>query len=364
MKILFLSASYYPNIGGVEKHVLKVSEELINRGNEVSILTELSPNLKPNKKNNYQSIEQSDTYGINLEKPVKSRYFEHFEYKKTKIYYFKFGRKGWFKKFRIWWILLKNKNIIQHSDIVHCHDVFFWYLPFRFLYPHKKIFTTFHGYESYPIKSKAIIIRKISEIFSNGTICVGEFMKKWYFANPDYIIYGGVNIPKTIKPIKTASALFFGRLDEQTSILDYCKAVVQIRKLHPKFDFAVAGEGKFYSKAKETGRMLGFVKNPENLLTKYRFAFVSRYLSILEALAAKRMVLALYDNPVKRDYLEMAPFKKYINIVNDYRDLASKVQLYYSNKKNAQSKLDKGHSWASKQTWGKVTDTYLKLWEI
>ena len=189
-------------------------------------------------------------------------------------------------------------------------------------------------------------------------------MKKWYFANPDYIIYGGVNIPKTIKPIKTASALFFGRLDEQTSILDYCKAVVQIRKLHPKFDFAVAGEGKFYSKAKETGRMLGFVKNPENLLTKYRFAFVSRYLSILEALAAKRMVLALYDNPVKRDYLEMAPFKKYINIVNDYRDLASKVQLYYSNKKNAQSKLDKGHSWASKQTWGKVTDTYLKLWEI
>jgi len=71
--------------------------------------------------------------------------------------------------------------LIQEADIVHCHDVFFWYLPFRFLYPKKKVFTTFHGWEGiFPPKWQAKVIRNISEKLSFGNICVGDFIRKWY----------------------------------------------------------------------------------------------------------------------------------------------------------------------------------------
>jgi hypothetical protein len=40
-----------------------------------------------------------------------------------------------------------NRDLIKEADIIHCHDVFFWYLPFRFLFPQKKVYIPFHGYE-------------------------------------------------------------------------------------------------------------------------------------------------------------------------------------------------------------------------
>ena len=168
MKIVFITPSFYPSIGGVEKHVFEISKRLVEKGNEVTVLTETSSTFKASKKRIYQSISRSDSVGLKSEQPVKSSYLTTKTHNMIRIYYFTFGRHGWAKKFRIWLTLFRYKNLIEDADIVHCHDVFIWYLPFRFLFPRKKIFTTFHGYESYPIKKRAIIIRKISEILSNS----------------------------------------------------------------------------------------------------------------------------------------------------------------------------------------------------
>jgi glycosyltransferase involved in cell wall biosynthesis len=368
MRILFLTRRFYPEIGGVEKHCLKISQELLRKGHDITVVSELSTDSKGKIKNNYHSLEQSDTNRIKQNQPVKSTYFEQFKFKGIKVVSFDFGKKNWFKKFRIWHALIREKSLIIDSDIVHCHDVFFWYLPFRIMFPRKKVFTTFHGYESYPIALKAIIVRKISEWLSSGTICVGEFMKKWYFANPDFVIYGGADKPETGNQKSSSKlraggirngALFIGRLDEQTNILEYCQAVKKIRKKIPDFEFVVAGDGKYRKLAEKYGKVLGFVKNPEKLLQKYRFAFISRYLAILEALAANRPVFAYYDNPIKEDYLKMTPFAKYINIVNNPEKIALIVQKYYSNTKIDQS----GIFWSQKLSWSKVTAVYEKLWE-
>ena len=40
MNILFLTRLYYPHIGGVEKHVEKISQELIKLGHKITIVTE------------------------------------------------------------------------------------------------------------------------------------------------------------------------------------------------------------------------------------------------------------------------------------------------------------------------------------
>lgn len=93
------------------------------------------------------------------------------------------------------------------------------------------------------------------------------------------------------------------------------------------------------------------VPNADKYLPKYDYAFVSRYLAILEALASGVPVIAHYNNQIKFDYLNMAPFAKYICIFNK----PNKANLT-----NTDAKA--GQLWARTQTWKKLADIYEKLW--
>jgi glycosyltransferase involved in cell wall biosynthesis len=343
MKILFLSRRFYPDQGGVEKHILEISRILIKKGYKITVVTQ--------SKGDVSSVEEIDI--IRIPKIAKN--------KSEKLYIWK-----WF------W---KNRKLISEADIIHAHDVLFWYWPFKVIFLSKKCFVTFHGYETYPIKKKAIISRKISEIFANGNIIVGGFIKKWYKTKPDYVIYGGVDISKIIHSASTGSsknqiskikniqsAVFIGRLDEHTGILDYAKAVDIILIKFPNFKFKILGEGKYLSKLFRY-KPLGFKNNPENYLIDNNFAFVSRYLSILEAFSSKRLVIAHFDNPVKEDYLKLSPFAKYMVIENSPEKLAEKIIFYLNNPKKAENIIDNAYKWVSNRTWDSVVDVYLKLWD-
>ncbi len=347
MTILFLTRLFYPHIGGVEKHVFEISKILIEKGHKVIVVAEKhQKNLKSKDK-----VHDIEIHRI----PV--------------------GESMWFKKFSIWWWLWNHKQLIKNVNIIHCHDVFFWYLPFRFLFIRKPIYTTFHGYESYPISKKAIIMHKVSEILSWGNICIGDYIKKWYGTKPTLVSYGGVDVEK-FSPrgeagkvqsskfkVKEKSSVFIGRLDEQTGILTYIEAIKLIRKKIPDFKFVVAGDGKYRKEVEKYTKVLGFKKNPERYFTKYHFAFVSRYLTILEALASRRLVFAIYNNPLKKDYLIHAPFANFIVVVENPRLLAKSVVYYLSHPQEEKEKVEKGYAWVKKQAWDNVTSLYLSLWK-
>ena len=331
MTILFFARRFYPDVGGVEKHVLEIGKRLVKDGHNVIVVTESQGKEK--------------------------------EIKGIRIFRIK-TPENWFKKFYIWKWLWKNRSLIEKSDVVHAHDVYYWYFPFRFLFPLKRSFVTFHGYESYPISKRAIIVRKISEKLAFGNIIVGYFIKKWYHTTPVYAIYGGVDVSSIkhqVTSIKKESAIFIGRLDEQTGILDYAKAVDLIKKIYPDFKFQIYGDGKF-KKRVEQFKPVGFVKDAEKKISNYNFAFASRYLSILEALANKRLVFALYDNPVKRDYLKMAPFAKFIIIEKTPENLAKKVLFYIKHPEQERMLTEKGFIWVKSQSWEKIVRIYLRLW--
>lgn len=337
MKILFLSRLFYPHIGGVEKHILEISRLLIKKGDKVTVVAERnSPRLKLN-----ETVDGIEIFRIPTLKDDK------------------------LKKFIIWNWMWNNRRLIKNADVIHCHDVFFWYLPFRFLYFSKPIFTTFHGYENYPLKSKFILMHKIAEMLSSGNICVGDFMKKWYKTKPDFISYGGVSEIKNQKSkIKNKnSALFIGRLDEQTGILTYVEAVKAIRKKIPNFDFLVIGDGKLKDKIDKEVKVYKPVDKASKYFKNYNFAFVSRYLSILEAMAARRLVFAVYDNPLKEDYLRMAPFSKFTIISGSLSELVSKISFYLDNTGKKEKIIESAYNWVKKNTWEEMTNTYLKLWK-
>lgn len=362
MKIVFLSPGFYPKVGGVERHVFEIAARLAKLGHEITIITEADKNSK-SYSNNKHSSNKSDSEAKISKQPVKSIYPHTYFVNSVRVISFDFGTKSFFKKFNIWKLLLGQLEEFKNADIIHCHDVFIWYIPFKLLLPFKKVFITFHGYESYPLGKKNILIHKISERLTNGNICVGEFIKKWYGTKPDFIIYGGVEVKASSKKITKPSALFYGRLDDQTGILEYLKAAERIKQKIPEFNFDIIGEGPLKNKIGKKFNVSNFMKNPEEKFENYRYAFVSRYLSILEAMMKRKLVVAHFDNPIKKDYLLMSPFRNYIVTANDNKDIAKKILFFSSHRKAEENKIEKAYEWARKQTWENVCKTYLKLWK-
>lgn len=336
MNILFLTRLYYPHIGGVERHVEEVGKRLVKKGYKVTIVTELLGETK-------------------REETIDGIKIIRFTYPKIKFLGLIF----------IWLQLLRRFQLIKTSDIVHIHDVFVWYLPFRFLFPKKVVYTTFHGWEGkYPIPQKFKFLRKVAERLSLGNICAGDYLKKWYGTNSDFVTYGGVNKVQNSKfKIKNYNSrfkiLFVGRLAEDPGLPMYLDA---FKFLHGRFEIMFLGDGKLRDKAQEFGKVHGFVEDIIPYLIKAKFVFTSGYLSILEAMAAKKLVFAVYDNPVKRDYLKMAPFAKWIVAENSPKILAEKIKYYLKHPEEEKKLVGEGYNWVQQQTWDKVVSLYLKLW--
>lgn len=339
--IIFFSRLFYPNIGGVEKHVFEISKLLIKKDYKVTIITENTQSLPT-----VDNIDRIQIIRINT------------------------GKEGSFKKIRIWINLLQYISLFRSADIIHCHDIFFWYLPFRFIFPFKKVFTTFHGYEANEIPNrKSILMHKIAEKLSNGNICVGEFFNKWYGTKPTIITYGAVNkllIKQSISRNKTSNrkAMFLGRLENETGIMSYLKA---IKKLGIGLD--IFGNGslekdvKLYIKNNNLNvKLKGFVFNATDYIKDYEYVFTSRYLGILEAMAVKKPIFTEYNNQIKKDYLEMTPFAKYISISSTSDEIVREFKNYINNKSNIN--IDKGYDWVKDKTWESMVENYLRLWKV
>lgn len=332
MTIVFLSPKFYPDVGGVEKHSFEVAKILAKK-HKVIVLTEGS-------KDRNENIDR------------------------IKIIRLAFGKNGWFKKFRIWLRILSHKKLIEKADIVHCHDVFFWYLPLRIIFPRKKVFITFHGYETvYPPKLSAIFIRKLSEKLSNGNIAVGKYIEKWYGTKASAIIYGAfdkVKVPKLKIRSSKLRILFIGRIEKDTGVKIYSEVLKKLKK----YDFEAVGDGVLRSEFEKFGKVHGFVKNLKTYVKRADVIFSSSYLSIMEGLNFKKPVFSVFENPLKEDYLKMTPFSKWIYIAGSPAKMLSQIEKILRNKKLREKNSILAYNWIRVQTWERVTKKYLELWNI
>lgn len=377
MRILFITPSFFPRIGGVEKHVYEVSRELIKKKHKIFLLTEEDLGYKFNKNLIYQTKIISDNEAIKLKYIDISSYITHKFDSDLSVVSFNAGNKGFLKKFRIWLYFLSNKNFFKQFDIIHCHDVFIWYFPLKFLFIKKPVYITFHGYETkFPPSKKAIIIRKISEKLTWGNICIGDYIRKWYGTKPDYVSYGGVDKfkPKQLFPTRRNKfkkqitngsifkILFIGRLEKDTGIPTYLKVMEILKERGIKYEFFACGDGTLRNEVEKFGKVNGFVNNVFDYINNCDIVFASSYLSILESLFAKKIVVSTYDNSLKRDYLLMSPFSKFIICFQNPKRIADKIEFYMFNNQNNKV-INDAYQWARKQTWEKVANIYLSLWK-
>lgn len=357
--VVFLSRLYYPHVGGVEKHVEKLSDALVAKGYKVTIITEM------------------------YRKNLKTKEL----YRGVSIVRISVSKSEFFKKFSVWFNLLKYLPLLIKADVIHCHDVFFWMLPYRLVFPLKKMYTTFHGYEGNSIPSwRAIFMHRVSAALSNGNLCIGSFYKKWYGTTASQTSYGAVELlakksgigyalEKNVKKgnlnqtRKVFNILYIGRLVEEAGILVYLESLKQLNNKNTLLRLFVLGNGvllkfceQFAKKNKINAHFEGFESNADKYISNFDVCFVSRYLSILEALAQAKPVFAVYNNEIKKDYLVKTPFSRFITISGSADDLTKELLNYRKNPAKYLKITNMGYEWAKTQTWEVMTKKYIRLW--
>jgi len=151
----------------------------------------------------------------------------------------------------------------------------------------------------------------------------------------------------------------------------YLDALVALRHSFGKrLPLTVAGDGPLRPLAEKYVRaqalsvqFVGAVPDPMPLLAQASFAFVSGYLAIWQALASKRLVFAVYENELKRDYLITFPkVDKVLTIANDPRDLASRLNQHLSDPHAGNEMRERGAQAAAENSWDRVADLYLEMY--
>lgn len=339
-KVIFLSRLYAPHIGGVEKHIQKLSKELIKKEYDITVLTTShGPNLPKE-----QVIE-----GVRVFR------FEHIDD---------------VDKLATWRGIFQFRKLILSHDVIHIHDVFWWIIPLLpfFIFLNKKVFITFHGYEGNEEPSwRQKFWHRFAELFTNGNICIGGFHEKWYGVTPTKTSFGATeSIQKPTDLIKKDTGhvriFYSGRLAEDTGILTYLEACKMLKESQIKFSLDVYGDGELRQKAELFSKQhalpvkfLGFKKDFESKIIDYDIAFVSRYLAITETLANSVPVIAQYNNQIKKDYLALSPFNKWITITDNPDKIAEAVS-------KIKPLSSQASTWARQQTWERMAQVYIDLW--
>jgi len=156
-KVLFLARLYLPHIGGVEKHLQNICKELKTKYDITIVCHKHDPKLP-----DFEIIDDIPIYRL----PSVG-------------------------KFAVWRWFISHLSLLNSADIIHIHDVFYWYLPFKLLFPFKKSYMTFHGYEGAdPPGLKQIIWHRLAAFLTSGNICIGGFHQKYYGVKPTFTSYG------------------------------------------------------------------------------------------------------------------------------------------------------------------------------
>lgn len=347
MRILFITPRFYPEIGGVEKHTLSVANELAKRVNTIQIIT------------------CSNKTNLALQEHInKLEIHRIFSNKKSGNFLTKLSN--------TWVYFLKNVRLLLQADRIHLHDyeTFLWVLPFV-AFIRKRLFITFHGYEGYPVPKAAWLIRRIAENLVCENICVGTFIAKWYGTKCQHFTIGAVERSTSLISPEKDEGVFIGRLEPDTGIMELIKALSILKSEYGlELPFHICGDGSLKKKLIDISNennltlfMHGFVTDPQKYMLSPRYSFVTGYLSILDAMISKKIVLSIYSNPLKMDYLYSIPkVEKMMFIASSPSQLAKNLKMIMARPEIGQSMIERAYRFAEEQTWAKAAEMYLEVY--
>lgn len=331
MKILFLSPHFYPHIGGVETHVMELSRELIKRDYQVKVIT---------TKHDDSLIPEEIVEGVEVVR-MDPKYMS--------------------SKRSVWTWMTKRASDFDQADIVHIHDVFWWFLPEAIL-RQRRAYITFHGWEGeYPIPWKSKTWRFLADRMTKQSIHIGEYIQRYYPGKSSVITYGATN-QKLLPQADKSRVLVLGRLSPDNDLPYVLEGLKLIKQELPQIEFTFLGDGPLAHQASELGDVLGFQPDITKHLAANQWVITSSYLSILDSLAAGRGVFSVYSNPLKADYLKLHPAAAAIYIASSPAELAANFIGAFREQAAHSLVINLAAKWAQSQTWSKLADVYEGVW--
>ncbi|MEX0895796.1 MAG: glycosyltransferase family 4 protein [Patescibacteria group bacterium] len=337
LSILHVAPFFSPKVGGVETHVAAVAAEQVRLGNQVVVITQAHlPGL----------VSEEQKNGVQI---------------------FRLPISALGKKLQTWSAIWKLRHHFLGRDRIYIHDVGWWLLPVA-LHLNTGFAMVFHGWEGvYPVRWQAQLHRWFLAQFAWRVIHVGSFIGRFYWDAAHAVIFGGV-AQKNTKPIakkrskRKVKIIFIGRLEEDTAVRQYYALAKLLRKRGVAYDLTWVGDGSLAEECAQVGTVTGFKKNVDVNLIQADVVWAASYLSILQAQAHGKLVVGLYSNPLKQEYLRSYPGAQSMIIGSNVETVATTLQAVLKNTQRW-SQIERG-AWefARDQSWTKVATIYEAVW--
>ncbi len=355
MDILFLTPRFYPDVGGVERHLLGVCRVLAARGHRITVLT--SGGDGSPKQEQFQGL---TIVRFNPPRAAKSKSI----------------LVRAFSIFLTWPRIFGALKGIRAPRAVHGHDSAFlaWLFPVWLRFHGGARYVTFHGIEGDKVPAWAPIYRGLSARVAKGIICVGDFMARWYGGECTAVTYGaseGALIPPEAEG-RSEALIYVGRLEPYNPLLECLTGMAQLAKDHEALPWDLYGIGvldePLRSLADAAGvpiSLKGVTHEPEREYPRYAFAIAGGYLSVLEAIRAGCSVIAYARSELRCDYYKSHPcLAKGLVVVQTPEEFATAIHRLRDNHRGRAEAVRRGQRLVAEMTWEALADTYEGIWGV
>ena len=208
-----------------------------------------------------------------------------------------------------------------------------------------------------------------------GIVHDGAFIEKWLGVKPDVCPDQGLFPPADeLVPVPEpppTSAIFIGRLEPDSGIQIYLDAVRILTHTQGRsFRLNVYGDGSLRAELRDRVlrenlpvHFFGRTPNAQQHISDSCFAFIDGRMAIQEVMARRRLVVAAYVDPIKRDYVGGEAFSPYLVAAANGAEVAEKI-TYYTDHHEARSTLvARAFELATTLTWRRTAGAYLNLWQ-
>jgi len=216
----------------------------------------------------------------------------------------------------------------------------------------------FHGYEG-QCPPHPFIVQTRQEISAKAgaIIQVGEFIGHHYGTPADATIYGAVEEPPLLGDFIPETALFLGSLAPYTFPEMAFDLAMRMR-----WKLSVCGDGGLRERLAYVfpeAVYHGFVVDPSKHIASAEYVLVGGFLSSLEAMIQRRLPIALYGNNIRRDYYELFPGM--VILAGAISEMLARLNSMADDERAAI--IEHNYHYAKAQTWRRVADLYLQLFE-
>ncbi|MCG3131015.1 MAG: hypothetical protein FLDDKLPJ_01790 [Phycisphaerae bacterium] len=346
LRIAFFVKRFWPDVGGVEKYMYELARALLELGHRVHVIAGDPEGTRP-------ATESHEEIEI-LRYPSRR------------------------SMLRAAWALRRATPVLRRADVIHVSDIEMLERYERFLARRvgaKPLFLTRHGMSlREPVTAEELRRHERARRRVAGMLDDGTFIQRRYGERPDAVPDPGLRPPADELPAapepEAARAVFVGRLEPDAGVeiyLDGLRALGERHGIHlPLTVYADGSLRAGFRRRAEALRLDVRWEAPradaQDRLCDGTLAFVSGRMSIFEAMARRRCVVAAYVDPLKRDYVCGEWFSPLIGKARDGVEAAESVAELLRDPQLRRTRAEAAFQAVRRLNWATTAREYVRVW--